>query len=283
MGFYGPARCGYYRLDRHLITALVERWLGEVTITLQDVAIIWGLSVEGDPVICPELNRTRREWRAYCERMLGFRPHQTKMRSTRSILMSALRERMVHMPAIDDQTPQEDVDQYARGCALLLLGGLLMPDSSHCAVSLIYLTFLEDVTTRGAYSWGSAMLANLYRELCTASQSGAKMIAGVMSLLQIWAWSMITTLQPINLRPMLVPGHLFSVESHDLGLPPYGARWIQHHDHTQSTSHTVRVFRDMLDRLMPDQDIRDRKRNFNYSAGKSGDRDSSSIKRPRAH
>ncbi|KAL8540356.1 hypothetical protein ACS0TY_001820 [Phlomoides rotata] len=29
MGFYGPARCGYYRLDRHLITALVERWYPE--------------------------------------------------------------------------------------------------------------------------------------------------------------------------------------------------------------------------------------------------------------
>ncbi|KAL8522991.1 hypothetical protein ACS0TY_013087 [Phlomoides rotata] len=53
MGFYGPARCGYYRLDHHLITVLVERWrpethifhfsVGEVTITLQDVAIIWGV------------------------------------------------------------------------------------------------------------------------------------------------------------------------------------------------------------------------------------------------
>ncbi|KAL8547207.1 hypothetical protein ACS0TY_006791 [Phlomoides rotata] len=44
MGFYGPAQCGYHKLDRHLITALVERWrpethtfhfpIGEVTITL---------------------------------------------------------------------------------------------------------------------------------------------------------------------------------------------------------------------------------------------------------
>ncbi|KAL8539638.1 hypothetical protein ACS0TY_001302 [Phlomoides rotata] len=69
MGFYGPARCGYYRLDRHLIAALVERWrpethtfhfpVGEWTITLQDVAIIWGLSIEGGLVICREPNRTK--------------------------------------------------------------------------------------------------------------------------------------------------------------------------------------------------------------------------------
>ncbi|KAL8467064.1 hypothetical protein ACS0TY_035955 [Phlomoides rotata] len=265
MGFYGPARCGYYRLDRHLITALVERWrpethtfhfpVGEVTITLQDVAIIWGLSVEGHPVICAKPKRTKSEWRTYCNLMLGFHPAEAEMRSTASILMSALRERMLHMPAIHDQSPQEDVDKYARGYALLLLGGLMMPDTSRCAVSLIYLTFLEDVTTAGAYSWGSAVLARLYRELCTASQSGAKSIAGAMSLLQIWAWSRITTLQPINIRPMLRSGDGFGVQDRDLGLPPYGARWIQHHDYTQNTSHTVRVFRDMLDRLMPGQFI----------------------------
>ncbi|KAL8471801.1 hypothetical protein ACS0TY_029143 [Phlomoides rotata] len=141
MGFYGPAP------------------FGEVTITLQDVAIIWGLSVEGHPVICAEPKRTKSEWRTYCNLMLGFHPAKAEMRSTTSILMSALRERMLHMPAIHDQSPQEDVDKYARGCALLLLGGLMMPDTSRCAVSLIYLTFLEDVTTTGAYSWGSAVLA----------------------------------------------------------------------------------------------------------------------------
>ncbi|KAL8550857.1 hypothetical protein ACS0TY_000076 [Phlomoides rotata] len=188
--------------------------------------------------------------------MLGFRPHEAEMRTKTSILMSALSERLVHIPEeIDEETPQENVDQYARGCALLLLGGLMMPNSSRCAVSLLYLTFLEDVTTAGGDSWGSAVLADLYRELCTASQYGAKMIAGAMSLLQIWAWSRILPLQPINVRPMLVPGHLFGVEDRDLGLPPYGARWIQHHDHTMSTTHTVRVFRDMLDRLMHDQFI----------------------------
>ncbi|KAL8482864.1 hypothetical protein ACS0TY_025774 [Phlomoides rotata] len=102
----------------------------------------------------------------------------------------------------------------------------MMPNSSRSAVSLLYLNFLEDVNTAGGYSWGSAVLADLYRELCTASQSSAKVIAGAMSLLQIWAWSRITTLQPINVRPMLRSGQLFSVDGRDLGLPPYGARYV---------------------------------------------------------
>ncbi|KAL8536994.1 hypothetical protein ACS0TY_012250 [Phlomoides rotata] len=85
MGFYGPARCGYMKLDRHLITALVERWcpethtfhfpVGEVTITLQDAAIIWGLSIEGEHVICREPNLTREDWSQYYHLWLGFRPH----------------------------------------------------------------------------------------------------------------------------------------------------------------------------------------------------------------
>ncbi|KAL8522937.1 hypothetical protein ACS0TY_013042 [Phlomoides rotata] len=94
MGFYGPARCGYHRLDRHLITALVERWrpethpfhfpIGEVPITLQDVAVIWGLPIEGEPVVCREPHRTKIEWRAYCHQWLGFSPHESEMRTSQA-------------------------------------------------------------------------------------------------------------------------------------------------------------------------------------------------------
>ncbi|KAL8520590.1 hypothetical protein ACS0TY_011213 [Phlomoides rotata] len=98
MCFYGPARCGYMKLDRHHITALVERChpethtfhfsVDEVTITLQDTAIIWGLSIEGEPVICREPNRTREEWSQYCHLWLGFRPNESEMRSRTTILLS---------------------------------------------------------------------------------------------------------------------------------------------------------------------------------------------------
>ena len=48
-GFYGLSQVGFFQLDHHLITAMVERWrsethtfhlpIGEATITLEDVAI----------------------------------------------------------------------------------------------------------------------------------------------------------------------------------------------------------------------------------------------------
>ncbi|KAL0403852.1 UNVERIFIED_CONTAM: Serine/threonine-protein phosphatase 7 long form [Sesamum radiatum] len=52
--------CGHIEIDTHLITALVERWrpethtfhfsVGEATKTLQDIAVIWALPVEGNTV-----------------------------------------------------------------------------------------------------------------------------------------------------------------------------------------------------------------------------------------
>ncbi|KAL0404939.1 UNVERIFIED_CONTAM: Serine/threonine-protein phosphatase 7 long form [Sesamum radiatum] len=136
IGFYGVYRCGRLVYDCHLITALVERWrpethtfhfrVGEATITLEDVQIIWALPIDGLPVT----------------------------------------------------------------------GGLMCPDSSGNMVPLLYLSKLEEINTARNYSWGSAVLAFLYRELCHASLKGKAAIGGALQLLQIWAWSRIIPLSP---------------------------------------------------------------------------------------
>ncbi|KAK6142915.1 hypothetical protein DH2020_023263 [Rehmannia glutinosa] len=120
MGFYGVVRCGSMDIDYHLITALVERWrsethtfhlpIGEATVTLQDVAIIWGLPVEGHPVIARDLGRTNLEWMEYCGEYLGFIPTSGQMRGRSHILSSALREHfaqiLIHrlVPSVVDET-----------------------------------------------------------------------------------------------------------------------------------------------------------------------------------
>ncbi|KAL0356081.1 UNVERIFIED_CONTAM: Serine/threonine-protein phosphatase 7 long form [Sesamum radiatum] len=204
IGFYGVYRCGRLVYDCHLITALVERWrsethtfhfrVGEATITLQDVQIIWALPIDGEPVTGLDLDRTTIEWQDYCLTYLGFRPAATAFKGSR-LQTHAIISHIAQVEITYD-TPHEIVVQYARAVALLLLGGVMCPDSSGNLIPLLYLTKLEDIVEARNYSWGSAVLAFLYRELCNATNKGKAAIGGALQLLQIWAWSRIIPLCP---------------------------------------------------------------------------------------
>ena len=79
-GFYGVYRVRHISLDWPLITSLVERWrpethtfhlpIREMTITLQDVAMILGLRIHGPPITgtC-DIN-----WSLLCLELLGVVP-----------------------------------------------------------------------------------------------------------------------------------------------------------------------------------------------------------------
>ncbi|MFQ6653057.1 hypothetical protein Gotur_024644, partial [Gossypium turneri] len=54
----------------------------------------------------------------------------------------------------------------ARAYIMHILGGVLMPDANNNKVHLMYLPLLADLSSVRSYSWGSAVLAVLYRELC---------------------------------------------------------------------------------------------------------------------
>ena len=84
-GFYGLSQIGFFQLDHHLITAMVERWrpethtfhlpTREATITLEDVVIQLGLPVDGQAVT----GSTAYDWHALCLDLLGAMPEDAKL------------------------------------------------------------------------------------------------------------------------------------------------------------------------------------------------------------
>ncbi|KAL0355547.1 UNVERIFIED_CONTAM: hypothetical protein Sradi_4001600 [Sesamum radiatum] len=107
---------------------------------------------------------------------------------------------------------------------------------------------MEDIEG-GVSNWGVAVLAYLYRELCTASQRRKVNIGGAMQLLQIWAWSRIITIAPIpstintELRPTIID------EENILPHPPYAARWSYHISQTHAAHNVVRIIRNTFDQM----------------------------------
>ncbi|KAK5802956.1 hypothetical protein PVK06_030590 [Gossypium arboreum] len=73
------------------------------------------------------------------------------------------------------------------GSAITSVRGVLMPDANNNRVHLMYLPILADLQNVRSYSWGSAILAMLYREFCRQKKLDAVDIDGCLILLQSWA------------------------------------------------------------------------------------------------
>ncbi|KAK9284234.1 hypothetical protein L1049_023403 [Liquidambar formosana] len=262
-GFYGLSRIGFIRLDPALITALVERWrqethtfhlpIGEVTITLQDVAVLWGLPIDGLPVTSMDSYRTMAEWQELCQNLLGRRPLDIDI-SGGSLRIGWITEYFTELP---DDPPADLVVQFARARMLHLIGGIMLPDKTQNKVQLMFLPFLEHLDQIHTYSWGSACLARLYRDLCRASSAEAKDIGGASVLLQLWAWERLPRLAP-HLPPGVVADGFEPImidPQESLPPGPHGCKWGVEHSLKNTPNHMVVAFRDQLDQLRADEFI----------------------------
>ncbi|XP_022032452.1 serine/threonine-protein phosphatase 7 long form homolog [Helianthus annuus] len=83
-GFGGILDSGYRYIDHSLITLLVERWrpethtfhlpLGETTVMLQQVNVLWDLPIKGLPVCGADNAITFSDAVVTCEEVMGLRP-----------------------------------------------------------------------------------------------------------------------------------------------------------------------------------------------------------------
>ena len=141
---------------------------------------------------------------------------------------------------------------FTRAYILRLIGGVLFPNHSQSLVSLVYLEFLRDLQQCGAYSWGSATLAFLYRMLCRATRPSTREIGGALVILQVWAWEHIPCIRPTRTRDYHPGTGVLTVGEVVYPGRPWAARWSSPFllDHTPT--HVVTIYRDQFDTLTDD-------------------------------
>uniref|UniRef100_K3YLZ9 Aminotransferase-like plant mobile domain-containing protein n=1 Tax=Setaria italica TaxID=4555 RepID=K3YLZ9_SETIT len=154
-----------------------------------------GLSIRGQPVTGPCVSDG---WRARVAAFLGREVEEQGTR-TSGVLISWLREHFGHCPQDADA---ETVGHYCRAWILHLFACVLFPDATGDTASWMWMHCLTDWHQAGFYSWGSAVLCFLYRQLCEACRrtSGSPSVGGCVYLLQLWMWSRI----PVG-RPEIMP------------------------------------------------------------------------------
>ncbi|CAN1165232.1 Serine/threonine-protein phosphatase 7 long form homolog [Linum perenne] len=166
---------------------MIERWrpetstfhlpFGECTITLEDIAYITGLPVDGEAVTRPIPSQDNFSWLS---------------------------------PDVDDTT----VEQYARAYILSMFGQFMFCERTGSVVHAYYLTVLRDWEAASRFSWGSAVLSVLYREMSkavlgiNATSSPRGDLGGWATIVQIWTYERISFLAPVPRAPSEYSGPL---------------------------------------------------------------------------
>ena len=173
-------RLATYYLSRREMAARdthIHVLAGEMTITLQDVAIILGLRIDG-----PAVTGTCVLYVAeLCGELLGVTPPVDALKGSAISICWLCQQLSTLRPDADEV----DLERSACGFILVLMGSFMFTDKKGVHVHLCFLPLLRDLTQTSTYSWGGAILAHTYRKLCCASLDRRSGISGCITLIQV--------------------------------------------------------------------------------------------------
>ncbi|MQL76846.1 hypothetical protein Taro_009249 [Colocasia esculenta] len=209
MGFGHILAVRPFHVDVPYLEALRERWeedckafimpWGHMIPTLEDVAYLTGLPVQGEPVVGLE----RRDYYDDIVELLGPEFVAGRRRPIRSILLGSLSEAVGLRGR--RRGPLEGLDEFCTGvrgaldlgdrseeCSIrifasYLLGRLLLATQSS-QMNCKFVLLLRDLEQAGRYAWGAAMLGHLF-SLLPSSLRRSQSTGGFTPFLQIWGYT----------------------------------------------------------------------------------------------
>ncbi|KAK9998804.1 hypothetical protein SO802_018407 [Lithocarpus litseifolius] len=131
-----------------------------MSITLQDITILTGLPIDGTTV-CGPINL---DWGIDCQNLLGVTPPANALEYG-GLKITWVRNTFSNLP---EDANAITTQLYAKAYMFQVLA-LLFGNKSQSSLHCCFLHLLANFGIAGKYSWGSATLAFLYKELCTAA------------------------------------------------------------------------------------------------------------------
>ncbi|KAJ3684672.1 hypothetical protein LUZ61_013836 [Rhynchospora tenuis] len=266
-GLNNMALLGRIKIDWALITALVERWrrethtfhlpTGEIAPTLQDVCCLLGLENDGEAL----MGDIDENYAYLFEEVFGevewetfHRPSGTYHLRTEFFvklfvppvegeddeIVENYRNKKRLEASLPENSPPEEVKKYAICFMLDLFGSVMFPNKSGYLYSH-FLPLIHAVENPRKFSWGSGLLAYLYRGLCKGAEEKTKSFAFCAVFLQIWAWTRFPIGRP---EPNMVPEEYEAL--------PLGSRWVGGHDYGDVPHGSVSAYRLAFEELRDD-------------------------------
>ncbi|XP_073354723.1 serine/threonine-protein phosphatase 7 long form homolog [Aegilops tauschii subsp. strangulata] len=241
------------------LTALIDHWrpethtfhlrTGEMTVTLQDIAMITGLPIDGNP-LC--MNTDSEGWRAQMQALIGMVPpeprepereHKKKERVAAGATFTWISSNFAHCP---DDANEDMVKTYARVYMWYVISRTMFADGTGKHAPWMWLKALNVFDSK--WSWGSATLAYLYRQLDDASCRHTGGIGGCLLALSIWSWERL----PVG-RPKTVKYEDWDDKDDPLRLPTWAYKWDVLNETTDDPSVMYKLYKSELDAITPEQ------------------------------
>ncbi|XP_051200138.1 serine/threonine-protein phosphatase 7 long form homolog [Lolium perenne] len=238
------------------LTALVDRWrpethtfhlrAGEMTPTLQDVSMILGLPIEGEP-LC--MNTASDGWRRQMEDLIGMAPpapKNPKERAPAGAPFAWIRTNFGQPPPEDAN--EDTIKTYTRVYFWYMISRTLFADSGGKLAHWCWLKALTVLERR--WSWGTAALAYLYRQLDDACRrTGSGGIGGCLLLLSVWSWDRLSVGRPRVLTERRWPHYRNNLDRE----PNWAFLWDNVSEMTSDPKIMYRQYTEELDTLTAEQ------------------------------